>query len=58
MYFAAKHSLKPHPQYVAVIKSATDFADKAKDDTYQPYGAMTSAEFLFYLVTKELDYGR
>ena len=58
MYFAAKHSLKPHPQYVAVIKSATDFADKTKDDTYQPYGAMTSAEFLFYLLKEELDYGR
>lgn len=58
MYYAANHSVLPHPQFCAVLKSATDFADEHKGDEYQPYGAMTSAELLYYIVMNDLDYGR
>lgn len=58
MYYAASHSVLPHPKFCAVLKSATDFADEHKGDEYQPYGAMTSAELLYHIVMNDLDYER
>lgn len=58
MYYAVEHSMKPHPLIVASLKSATDFADANKSDDYQQYGAMTSAELLYHIILKELDFGR
>lgn len=58
MYYAATHSVSPHPKFYAVLKSATDFADDHKGDEYQPYGAITSAELLYHIVMNELDYER
>lgn len=34
------------------------FADANKSDEYQQYGAMTSAELLYHIILKELDFGR
>ena len=58
MYYAANHSILPHPKFCAVLKSATDFADEHKGDEFQPYGAMTSAELLYHIVMNDLDYDR
>jgi nucleoside phosphorylase len=37
MYYAASHSVLPHPEFCAVIKSATDFANEHKGDEFQRY---------------------
>ena len=58
MYYAVDRSVKPQPQIVASLKSATDFADSKKSDDYQLYGAMTSSELLYHIILNELDYGR
>ncbi len=58
MYYAASHSVLPHPEFCAVIKSATDFANEHKGDEFQPYGAMTSAELLYHIVMNDLKYDR
>lgn len=58
MYYAVEHSMRPRPLIVASLKSATDFADANKSDEYQQYGAMTSSEFLYYIILNELDFGR
>lgn len=46
VFFAAENSSLPRPIPLS-IKSACDFADKAKSDEHQEYAAFTSAQYLF-----------
>ena len=53
IFAAAQESAMPRPT-VFTMKSVVDFADDAKDDRYQDYGAYTSAQALAHFVQKYL----
>ncbi|MFD1631072.1 response regulator [Pseudopedobacter beijingensis] len=55
VFYSAAHAPKPKPTAISV-KSACDFADEEKGDTFQDYAAYTSASFIYELVMNELTF--
>ena len=56
MFYAAEHAHQLRPQYTISIKSASDLADKDKNDKYQAYASYTSAALMKYIVENELEF--
>lgn len=56
LFYAAHNSIKPRPQYVASLKSVSDYATKEKCDKYQEYASYTSAAVLKYIIENYLKF--
>ncbi|PRY52620.1 nucleoside phosphorylase [Arcticibacter pallidicorallinus] len=55
VFYSAAHSPRPKPIAIS-IKSACDFANEEKADSFQDYAAYTSASFVYELVMNELKF--
>lgn len=53
MYYAASQAIKPQPITIC-MKAISDFANKEKSNSHQPYAAFVSANFMKCFVMKEL----
>lgn len=55
VFYSSDHCQKPKPKALS-IKSACDFANEEKNDSFQDYAAFTSAQFIDKIIRFELDY--
>nr|WP_298331952.1 response regulator [uncultured Christiangramia sp.] len=55
VFYSAAHCKRPKPKVLS-IKSASDFANEEKNDSFQDYAAYTSSSFLYKLILNELEY--
>ncbi|WP_264531547.1 response regulator [Flavobacterium sp. N502540] len=55
VFYSAAHCQKPKP-IVFSVKSACDFANEEKNDSFQDYAAYTSASLIHKFILNELDF--
>lgn len=55
VFYSSDHGIKPKPKVIS-IKSACDFANEDKNDSYQDYAAYTSSSYIDKIIKNELDY--
>jgi nucleoside phosphorylase/CheY-like chemotaxis protein len=49
LYYAAENCPTPRPQFFS-IKTVCDYADKGKNDNFQPFAAYVSAQFFMHFI--------
>lgn len=55
IFYSAGHCQRPKPIAISV-KSACDFANEDKNNSFQDYAAYTSASFIYKLILNELEF--
>lgn len=56
VFYSAAHCSDPKPIPIS-FKSVCDFANEEKNNFWQDYASYTSAQYMFEIITKELDLG-